>query len=62
MTDRSLVMVNGIGAHLTNNEKRAHLIDLKRDLSIRCVFRRFCRRKSKFVSFRADRMTITSGV
>jgi hypothetical protein len=34
MTDRSLVMVmvNGIGAHLTNDEKRAtHLIDLKRD-------------------------------
>jgi hypothetical protein len=32
MTDRSLVMVmvNGIGAHLTNDEKRAHLIDLKR--------------------------------
>jgi hypothetical protein len=23
-------MVNGIGAHLTNDEKRAHLIDLKR--------------------------------
>jgi hypothetical protein len=33
MTDRTLVMVmvNGIGAHLTNDEKRAHLIDLKRD-------------------------------
>jgi hypothetical protein len=29
MNDRSLVMVmvNGIGAHLTNDEKRAHLID-----------------------------------
>ena len=26
-----MVMVNGIGAHLTNDEKRAHLIDLKRD-------------------------------
>ena len=25
-----MVMVNGIGAHLTNDEKRAHLIDLKR--------------------------------
>jgi hypothetical protein len=24
-------MVNGIGAHLTNDEKKAHLIDLKRD-------------------------------
>jgi hypothetical protein len=33
MTDHTLVMVmvNGIGAHLTNDEKRAHLIDLKRD-------------------------------
>ena len=32
MNDRSLVlvmvMVNGIGAHLTNDEKRAHLTDL----------------------------------
>ena len=33
MTDRTLVMVmvNGIGAQLTNDEKRAHLFDLKRD-------------------------------
>ena len=33
MNDRSLVMVmtNGIGAHSTNDEKRAHLTDLKRD-------------------------------
>ena len=33
MNDRGLVMVmtNGIGAHLTNDEKRAHLTDLKRD-------------------------------
>jgi hypothetical protein len=33
MTDRTLVMVmvNGIGSHLTNDQKRAHLIDLKRD-------------------------------
>jgi hypothetical protein len=32
-TGRSLVMVmtNGIGAHLTNDEKRAHLTDLKRE-------------------------------
>ena len=32
MNDRSLVMVmtQGIGAHLTNDEKRAHLMDLKR--------------------------------
>ena len=33
MNDRSLIMVmtNGIGAHLTNDEKRAHLTDLKRE-------------------------------
>jgi len=33
MSDRNLVMAmtNGIGAHLTNDEKRAHLADLKRD-------------------------------
>ena len=32
MDDRTLVMVmvNGIGAHLTNDEKRAHLVDLRR--------------------------------
>jgi hypothetical protein len=36
MNDRSLVMVmtQGIGAHLTNDEKRAHLIDLKREYLI----------------------------
>jgi hypothetical protein len=33
MNDRSLVLVmtQGIGAHLTNDEKRAHLNDLKRE-------------------------------
>lgn len=33
MDDRTLVMVmvNGIGAHLTNDEKRAHLADLRRE-------------------------------
>jgi hypothetical protein len=33
MTDKVLVMVmtQGIGAHLTNDEKKAHLTDLKRD-------------------------------
>jgi len=32
MNDRNLVMVmtQGIGAHLTNDEKRVHLTDLKR--------------------------------
>jgi hypothetical protein len=32
MNDRTLimVMVNGIGANLTNDEKRAHLADLRR--------------------------------
>ena len=33
MNDRTLVMVmvNGIGARLTNDEKRAHLADLRRE-------------------------------
>ena len=33
MDDRTFVMVmtKGIGAHLTNGEKRAHLADLRRD-------------------------------
>ena len=33
MNDRSLVlaMTHGIGGHLTNDEKRAHLTDLKRE-------------------------------
>ena len=33
MNDRTLVMVmtQGIGANLTNDEKRAHLTDLKRE-------------------------------
>jgi hypothetical protein len=33
MNDRTLVMVmtNGIGAHLTNDEKRAHLKDITRE-------------------------------
>ena len=33
MTDQALVMVmtKGIGANLTNDEKRAHLTDLKRE-------------------------------
>jgi hypothetical protein len=36
MTDRTLIMVmtQGIGANLTNDEKRAHLTDLKRDYLI----------------------------
>jgi hypothetical protein len=33
MNDRTLVMLmtQGIGANLTNDEKRAHLVDLKRE-------------------------------
>jgi hypothetical protein len=33
MNDRTLVLVmtNGIGAHLTNDEKRAHLTDIRRE-------------------------------
>ena len=36
MNDRTLVMVmtQGIGANLTNDEKRAHLVDLKREYLI----------------------------
>jgi hypothetical protein len=36
MDDRTLIMVmtKGIGANLTNDEKRAHLIDLRRDYLI----------------------------
>jgi len=36
ISDGALVMVmtKGIGANLTNDEKRAHLIDLKREHSI----------------------------
>jgi hypothetical protein len=39
MNDRTLVMVmtQGIGAHLTNDEKRAHLIDIKREHLIELV-------------------------
>ena len=38
MDDRTLVMVmvNGIGANLTNDEKRAHLTDLRREHQV-CV-------------------------
>jgi hypothetical protein len=36
MTDKALVLVmtKGIGANLTNDEKRAHLNDLKREYLI----------------------------
>jgi hypothetical protein len=39
MNDRTLVMVmtQGIGANLTNDEKRAHLVDLKREHLIQQV-------------------------
>jgi hypothetical protein len=41
MTDKTLVVVmtQGIGANLTNDEKRAHLADLKRDHLIDQVMR-----------------------
>jgi hypothetical protein len=40
MNDRSLAMAmtQGIGAHPTNNEKRAHSIDLKREHLIGQVY------------------------
>jgi hypothetical protein len=33
MDDRTvvMVMVNGIGSHLTNDEKRSHLMDIRRE-------------------------------
>lgn len=39
MNDRSLVMAltQGVGANLTNDEKRAHLIDLRREHLIRQI-------------------------
>ena len=39
LTDQALVMVmtKGIGANLTNDEKRAHLIDVKRERLINQV-------------------------
>jgi hypothetical protein len=46
MDDRTLVMVmvNGIGANLTNDEKRAHLIDLRRGTSLtKSALRKSCR-------------------
>ena len=49
MTDQTLVMVmtQGIGANLSNDEKRAHLIDLKRERLIDqvCAFKKYCRPK-----------------
>jgi hypothetical protein len=33
-----IVMVNGIGANLTNDEKRAHLIDIGREHLIEQVY------------------------
>ena len=50
MNDSALVMVmvNGIGANQTNDEKRAHLIDLRREHLIDQVcLRRYSRRKMK---------------
>ena len=50
MNDRSLVlaMTQGLGANLTNDEKRAHPADLKREhLLMRYVFKRFCHLKER---------------
>ena len=51
MDDRTLVMVmvNGIGANLTNEEKRAHLIDLRREHLIdKVCIRKFFPRRDKY--------------
>ena len=56
MDDRTLVMVmtKGIGANLTNDEKRAHLIDIRREHLIDQVFRgRFCRLRDRHSKFPA---------
>jgi len=43
------VMVNGIGANLTNEEKRAHLIDLRREHLIdKVCIRKFFPRRDKY--------------
>jgi hypothetical protein len=50
MNDRTLVMVmtRGIGANLTNDEKRAHLIDLRRERLIdQACPRKSCHLRSK---------------
>ena len=49
INDRSLVLVmtQGIGAHLTNDEKRAHLTDLKRERLIDQVCERFYHPKNR---------------
>jgi len=50
MDDRTLVivMVNGIGAHLTNDEKRAHLLDLRREHLLEQVCVQEILEKSKY--------------
>jgi hypothetical protein len=50
MDDRTLVMVmvDGIGANLTNEEKRAHLTDLRREHSLtKSVFKKSFRPRNK---------------
>ena len=51
INDRSLVMAmtQGIGAHLTNDEKRAHLTDLKREHSASKRFYHPNKRKKNYV-------------
>ena len=54
MPDRSLVlaMIQGVGANLTNDEKRAHLTDIRREHLIDQVwFRRFCRLENRPIRF-----------
>jgi hypothetical protein len=45
------VMVGGIGSHLTIDEKRAHLADLRREHLIeRSAFRKFFRLSGRFLA------------
>ena len=58
MNDRTivLVMTNGIGANLTNDEKRAHLTDVRRDHLINqvCIQEIYRLRSSRLSSETGD--------
>ena len=66
MNDRTLVMVmtQGIGGHLTNDEKRAHLTDLRREHLIDqvCVQRDTSARKVISYSCWPGRSLMTQGM
>ena len=61
MDDRTLVMVmvNGIGANLTNDENRAHLTDLRREHLIDQVCERWSRVSEQIL--RVDKWSVCQG-